>query len=97
MESFAYDPGVERRGLEHLDHHVRCVRTFGFEPVIAVNYFDGDTKADLQAIEDGCRDRGLTAARFTGFADGGAGAADLAQAVVDAAARRKSCGFTWGG
>jgi formate--tetrahydrofolate ligase len=76
-----------RRGLEHLDHHVRCVRTFGFEPVIAVNCFDGDTDADLEAIEEGCRDRGLTVAHFTGFADGGAGAETLAQAVIHAAAK----------
>ena len=76
-----------RRGLEHLDHHVRCVRTFGFEPVIAVNCFGGDSAADLEAIEAGCAERGLTAARFTGFIDGGAGAEGLAQAVVEAAAR----------
>ena len=75
------------RGLGHLDHHVRCVRTFGFEPVIAVNRFDGDRRADLEAIEAGCRARGLAAARFTGFTDGGAGAEGLAQAALDAAAR----------
>ena len=75
------------RGLKHLDHHVRCVRTFGFEPVIAVNCFGGDSAADLEAIEAGCAERGLTAARFTGFTDGGAGAEGLAQAVVEAAAR----------
>ncbi len=76
-----------RRGLTHLDHHVRCVRIFGFEPVIAVNCFEGDTEADLAAIETGCRERGLVAARFTGFTDGGAGAEGLAQAVVEAAER----------
>jgi formate--tetrahydrofolate ligase len=75
-----------RLGLKHLDHHVRCVRTFGFEPVIAVNCFAGDTQEDLDAIEAGCRERGLTAARFTGFTEGGAGAEGLAQAVVDAVA-----------
>jgi formate--tetrahydrofolate ligase len=76
-----------RRGLEHLDHHVRCVRTFGFEPVIAVNCFDGDTQTDLGAIDAGCQERGLTAARFTGFTEGGAGAEGLAHAVLDAATR----------
>jgi formate--tetrahydrofolate ligase len=75
------------RGLKHLDHHVRCVRTFGFEPVIAVNCFGGDSAADLEAIEAGCAERGLTTARFTGFTDGGAGAEGLAQAVVEAATR----------
>ena len=76
-----------RRGLTHLNHHVRCVRTFGFEPVIAVNCFDDDAEADLQAIEAGCCERGLTVARFTGFTDGGPGAEALAQATVEAAAR----------
>ena len=76
-----------QRGLKHLDHHVRCVRTFGFEPVIAVNCFEGDSEADLAAIETGCVERGLATARFTGFTDGGAGAEGLAQAVVEAAER----------
>ncbi|HEX9593971.1 MAG TPA: formate--tetrahydrofolate ligase [bacterium] len=78
------------RGLEHLDHHVACVRLFGCEPVIAINCFAQDAEAELRAIEAGCAERGLTAARFTGFTDGGAGAEHLAQAVVDAAARPAS-------
>jgi formate--tetrahydrofolate ligase len=76
-----------RLGLKHLDHHVRCVRTFGFEPVIAINRFDGDTQEDLDAIEAGCRERGLITARFAGFTEGGAGAEALAQAVLDASGR----------
>ncbi|MEW7980890.1 MAG: formate--tetrahydrofolate ligase [Candidatus Sedimenticola endophacoides] len=39
------------RGMRHLDHHVRSVRAFGFEPVIAINRFDGDSKAALAAVE----------------------------------------------
>jgi formate--tetrahydrofolate ligase len=78
------------RGLEHLDHHVECVRLFGFEPVIAINCFAQDSEAELGAIEAGCAERGWTAARFTGFTEGGAGAEELAQAVVDAAARPAS-------
>lgn len=72
------------RGLEHLDHHVQSVRVFGFEPVIAINRFDGDTEAELALIEQACTARGLSAARFTAFHDGGAGAEALAQAVVAA-------------
>ena len=75
------------RGFGHLDHHVKSVRAFGFEPVIAINCFKGDTEAELCAIEAGCRERGLSVARFTGFDAGGAGSESLAQAVVTAAAR----------
>ena len=75
------------RGLAHLDHHVRSVRAFGFEPVIAINRFDGDREEALRVVEAGCRDRGLAVARFSGFADGGAGGEALAEAVVAAASR----------
>jgi formate--tetrahydrofolate ligase len=76
-----------QRGLRHLDHHVACVRRFGFDPVIAINCFDSDTETDLSEIEAGCGERGLAVARFTGFTHGGAGAEQLAQAVLEAAAR----------
>ena len=79
--------GDIERGLEHLDHHVESVRVFGFEPVIAINCFEGDREADLHTIERGCTGRGLAVARFTGFSDGGAGAEALAEAVVAAADR----------
>jgi len=75
-----------RRGMTHLDHHVQSVRTFGFEPVIAINTFADDTEAELAAIESGCRDRVLSFARFTGYDEGGAGAEALANAVFTAAA-----------
>ena len=73
------------RGMAHLDHHVRSVRAFGFEPVIAINRFEADREEELRTIEVGCRDRGLAAARFSGFSEGGPGAEALAEAVVAAA------------
>jgi len=74
-------------GLEHLDHHVHSVRAFGFEPIIAINCFDGDREKELKAIEKGSAKLGLTTARFTGFSEGGSGADELAQAVTAAAAK----------
>ena len=74
-------------GLEHLDHHVESVRSFGFEPVIAINVFGEDSEEELQAVEQGCGERGLRFARTTAFADGGAGAEALAAAVVESAAQ----------
>jgi len=72
-------------GLVHLEHHVESVRTFGFDPVIAINCFADDGEAELALIEEWCAERGLAAARFTGFSDGGAGATSLASAVAAAA------------
>lgn len=84
------DATLVTRGLDHLDHHVASVRAFGFEPVIAINVFAGDQEVALAAIEAGCAARGLAAARFTGFADGGAGAEALAEATLAAVARATS-------
>ncbi|MCP5291642.1 MAG: formate--tetrahydrofolate ligase [Burkholderiales bacterium] len=75
------------RGLAHLDHHVRSVRAFGFDPVIAINCFTNDNEQELVVIEQWCNQCGLDAARFTGFTDGGSGAESLAHAVVSAAAQ----------
>ena len=87
----AHCPGgateIITRGLEHLDQHVASVRAFGFEPVIALNVFDGDDAAGLAAIEAGCAARGLAVARTTAYREGGAGAEALATAVTDACAR----------
>jgi len=87
----AHCPGgateIIMRGLEHLDQHVASVRAFGFEPVIALNVFDGDDAAGLAAIEAGCAARGLAVARTTAYREGGAGAEALATAVTDACAR----------
>jgi formate--tetrahydrofolate ligase len=69
-------------GLAHLEHHVHSVRAFGFEPIIAINRFIGDTDNELNLIEQYCAKFGLSTAIFTGFTDGGAGAEALAHAVV---------------
>ncbi|PTN12860.1 formate-tetrahydrofolate ligase [Nitrosomonas aestuarii] len=78
------------RGLKHLGHHIHSVQAFGFEPVIAINCFAGDSEHELAVIEQWCNKRGLNAARFTGFTDGGAGAENLAHAVIDATAQPAS-------
>ncbi|OQW42838.1 MAG: formate--tetrahydrofolate ligase [Proteobacteria bacterium SG_bin4] len=75
------------RGLAHLEHHVQSVRAFGFDPVIAINRFAGDTENELTIIEQYCAGLGLSTALFTGFTDGGAGAEALAHAVITAANR----------
>jgi formate--tetrahydrofolate ligase len=73
------------RGLEHLDHHVASVRTFGFEPVIAINVFSDDSEEELQTIEQGCHERALHYARTTAYRDGGPGAEALAATVLEMA------------
>ncbi len=69
-------------GLGNLAKHIENIRLFNLEPVVALNRFADDTDSDLNQIIEFCRTLGVEAVVATHFADGGAGAVDLAQAVL---------------
>jgi len=76
-----------QRGFANLEAHISGARAFGFDPVIALNCFPGDREEDLALIEKLLADAGVAAARFRGFAEGGAGAEELADRVMAACER----------
>ena len=73
-----------RRGLENLEKHVDNVRQFGVPAVVAVNHFTADTPAEVAAVMDACKALGVPARISRVWAEGGAGGAELGQAVLDA-------------
>ncbi len=77
------DPDAVRRGLPNLERHLDTMATFGIDPVVSINHFVADTPEEVAVVEELCRSRGIACAVNTGWADGGAGAADLARAVVE--------------
>jgi len=82
--------GVEaiERGAANLAAHLRIVRRFGLECVVAVNRFPGDQPAEVEAVRTLALEFGATAAEVNeGYEEGGEGAATLAEAVVEAASR----------
>ena len=86
------DPGgglaAIERGAANLAGHLRIVREFGLEAVVAVNRFPGDTAEELAAVQRIARDLGaVDAVVDDAFEHGGAGATALAEAVVGACAR----------
>ena len=70
-------------GISNLKRHVANVRSFGVPPVVAINRFDGDTAAELKAVEDGCKEVGVPVVLCSHWADGGAGTEELARKVVE--------------
>ena len=71
------------RGLPNLLHHVDVIRnTYHLPCVVAVNAFPTDTAAELQLVEDKCRELGVNAVRSEVWAKGGAGGTALAEEVV---------------
>ena len=69
-------------GSENLGRHIRNLGHFGVPVVVAVNCYTADTDAEVKAVQDYCTQFGVQAISCTHWADGGAGATDLAEQVV---------------
>jgi formate--tetrahydrofolate ligase len=76
------DAEAVRRGGVNLARHIENVRAFGVPVVVAVNRFDGDTPDEFAVIEQIAAEQGCNAVLCTHWAEGGAGAEALAEAVV---------------
>jgi formate--tetrahydrofolate ligase len=72
-------------GVSNLEKHIRNMKKFGTNIVVAINRFDDDTDNEIKWIEEWCAGQGVECMPHTAFRDGGAGAAELAKAVVKAA------------
>ncbi|GJD29009.1 Formate--tetrahydrofolate ligase [Methylobacterium adhaesivum] len=71
------------KGFANLARHVANVRSFGLPVVIGVNHFYADTDAEHAKLKELCRDQlQVEAITCKHWAEGGAGAEALAQAVV---------------
>ena len=73
------------RGLSNLAAHLDTVAAFGKPAVVAINGRVEDTQEEVDLIRAFCGERGVRCAAATHFADGGAGATELAHAVMQAA------------
>ncbi len=72
-------------GLGNLGVHIRNANRFGIPVVVCVNGFEADTDAEMEMVRKYAEGEGAFAAvKSTHWADGGAGAAEVAEAVVEA-------------
>ena len=76
------DVAAVERGCANLGRHIANTRGFGVPVVVAINHFTGDTPAELAAVRAFCAAQGVQAVLCRHWAEGGAGAEDLAHAVV---------------
>ncbi|MGU3557990.1 formate--tetrahydrofolate ligase [Methylobacterium radiotolerans] len=71
------------KGFANLARHVTNLRGFGLPVVVGVNHFHADTEAEHAKLKDLCRERlDVEAITCRHWAEGGAGAEELARAVV---------------
>ena len=71
-------------GGANLKKQIENVKAHGVTPVVAINAFPTDHKSEHDVIRRIAAEAGARVAVCTHFADGGAGAVDLAKAVVEA-------------
>lgn len=77
-----------RRGADNLAAHIQIVRTYGLPCVVTINGFPTDSPKEIALVRELALNAGAeTVVVHEGFARGGEGAIDLAEAVVDACDR----------
>jgi formate--tetrahydrofolate ligase len=81
----AEDVAAVQRGVVNLVRHIENVRQFGVPVVVAVNHFAGDSGAEFAVIAEAAEAHGVRAISCRHWADGSAGAEELAHAVAELA------------
>ena len=78
------DVNLERveKGLSNLEKHIENMKIFGFNPVVAINTFLTDSLKEIELIQKFCSALNVQSVVANGFANGGEGMIELAEAVV---------------
>ena len=85
-----------RSGLPNQQRHIQNALKYGVNVVVAVNSFANDTAAEVELIRKAALEFGaMDAVVSTHWADGGAGALKLAQAVIKAAEKPTNFKFLY--
>jgi formate--tetrahydrofolate ligase len=71
------------KGVENLKKHIENIHQFGLPVVVAVNKFVTDTDEEVKTVQAKCDYLGVQVIEANHWADGGKGAIELAEAVVE--------------
>jgi formate--tetrahydrofolate ligase len=83
-------------GMVNLERHIANVQgVYGLPCVVSINRFDTDTPAELELLESRVNALGVDVVLASHWADGGAGAVALANAVVDLCDRPTEMTFVY--
>jgi formate--tetrahydrofolate ligase len=74
-----------KKGLANLEQHIANIKKFNVPISVAINHFSLDTESELKVVEECCENLGVKAFNCKHWADGGAGATDLAEHVASVA------------
>tara|TARA_Y100000768_G_scaffold199792_1_gene150180 strand:+ start:1095 stop:2762 length:1668 start_codon:yes stop_codon:yes gene_type:complete len=72
-----------KKGLSNLEQHIINMKKYGVPVAVAVNHFIADTENELNAVREFCENLGVKSFNCTHWSDGGAGAVQLAEYLVE--------------
>jgi len=87
--------GLVEKGCENMVHCINIIRKAGINPVVCINCFHTDTDAEIQAVRKAAEAAGARVAKSTHWADGGDGALELADAVIEACNEKNEFKFLY--
>jgi len=82
-------------GLPNMVHHINTIRKSGMNPVVCVNSFHTDTKAEIALVRKAAEAAGARCAMSEHWARGGEGAIELAEAVKEACEEKSKFKFLY--
>ncbi len=78
------------KGLRNLLKHINNIKGFGINPVIAINKFTSDTKADIDILEEFLVKENVLFSLCDHWSKGGTGSIDLANKVIEIVDNKKA-------
>ncbi|HEX7594282.1 MAG TPA: formate--tetrahydrofolate ligase [Anaerolineae bacterium] len=87
--------GLLEKGMANLLKHIENIKLFGVPVVVAINSFKYDTKAEVALVKKLTEQAGSVAVPCTHWMNGGKGAIELGEAVMDAAKQKSNFEFLY--
>ena len=79
-----------KKGFANLDRHIRNLQSFGQTVIVCFNKFSSDTEEEINLVREHCAEMGVSFALNNAWAEGGEGAIDLANLVVETIEKKPS-------
>ena len=76
------DEAMEK-GFENLDKHYENLKKYGVNVVVCLNKFNTDTDHEIELVRKHCNEKGYPVTVSSAYADGGEGALELANCVLN--------------
>lgn len=78
------DAKAVKNGLPNLEMHIESAQKFCVTPIIAINQFTADTVEEIEVIKEFAKEKGIKVALANVWGEGGDGAIELAEEVINA-------------